>query len=360
MSLAGAIGQVPGGVPFHTLLQNENGKKAFYDQPGYGERTLADFKAKRTPVTFICNTEFRIVRFVKQILSIIIFPIYLYKMAHSLVGRRILPIFDVTKKNDDPLPTAQNIEDENEKFKPITVEVDGVEIDGLITGTPATLNNGRWILMSSNDNNGNKYPICSYEFQSSLSANMLTFNFPDIKNSSGRISRQAMVKAYQAMLKFLESDNGIKAKEIIGFGHSYGAAIQAEALSTHKLRDGIKYVFVTSRAFSSLTKVPAILKSRINSLLVKLFGWNVDVTKFTANLKAPEVTVDPFDNNDKILSTRESRYGQVQPPRPDTYRVCVADGHNTFNDVQFITQQVGKYLGISWTTSAEKKAINSA
>lgn len=105
--------------------------------------------------------------------------------------------------------------------------------------------------------------------------------------STGMPNREAMAKAYNAVLSFVEDQNaGLGAKEIIGYGFSIGGGVQGEALKTHPLRQDVSYVFVKDRTFSSIAKVIPVLGP-----LIKLFGWNISPTDSSRALQAPEIII---------------------------------------------------------------------
>ncbi len=99
-----------------------------------------------------------------------------------------------------------------------------------------------------------------------------------------------LFKAYQAMLNALEDQkNGMAAREIIPYGHSIGAAIQAEALSHHSFKKGIKYVVVKSRTFDELVKIVFKFYGLLAGLTVQLLNWNIKLVNASKNLKVPEI-----------------------------------------------------------------------
>ena len=277
-----------------------NGRNAFYNQPNYLDVTQRDFaQNKPLPVNYTWNTENKLTRIAKQVLSIIIFPIVIHKLLHALIGKVVLlpassPIlmgYSENHAND----SRSNISLDGEwKYKRITVEVDGYKIDAMIVGKESTLNNGRWVLASNG--NGEFYEdklSNSYSFKQILSdvrGNAIVFNYPGVGASSGLPNRQAMAKAYLAMLAFLEDrEKGIGAKEIIGYGHSIGGGVQGDALKTHKLKEDVRYVFVKSRTFSDLSTAASILTNRLSGFLVKMLGWNMDPVESSKKLRAPEI-----------------------------------------------------------------------
>ena len=279
--------------PFKEIL---NGEKAFYNQPDYLQATRRDFAQNEPmPVNYKLVTEYNIIRIAKQIFSIIIFPILIHKFVHALVGKIvILPastpgIMGLPESHATDSRSKIRLEDDW-KYKRITVEFDGYKLDAMIVGRASTLNNGRWVLASNGNGEFYEDTLGSHDFKQILSAvkgNAIVFNYPGVGASSGLPNRQAMAKAYRTMLNFLEDrENGIGAKEIIGYGHSIGGGVQGDALKTHKLKKDVKYVFVKSRTFSNLSTLAHL---RGLGFLVKLLGWNMDPVESSKKIQAPEI-----------------------------------------------------------------------
>lgn len=281
---------------FRDILVGEN---AFYKQSNYIRITKNEMAQKTLlPSSYISNTEYKIITLIKQILSIIIFPIGIYNLIHSLIGRVFfLPSSSNIYKNAANI-SRQNIElESNWKYKRITLEVDGYKIDAGIIGKENTFNNNKWVLASLG--NGEIYEDQLHydgELKAILSktqANGIVFNYPGVGASTGSPNRKAMEKAYRVILAFLEDDkNGIGAKQIIGYGYSLGGGVQGDALKVHKLKKGIKYVFVKSKTFSNMSKlVTSLMKSRILGFLIKPIGWNMGSIESSKKLQASEITM---------------------------------------------------------------------
>lgn len=287
--------------PHSTSLKDMlNGDKAFYNQSDYLDATRRDFVQKKSlPVNYTWNTENKTIRIAKQIFSIIIFPIGIYKLLHVLAGKvALLPASSpslIGCSENYANDSRSNISLYDEwKYKRITVEVDGYKIDATIIGKASTLSNGRWMLYSNG--NGEFYEDkLSYihdfrQILSKINSNAIVFNYPGVGASSGLPNRQAMAKAYRAMLNLLEDQkSGIGAKEIIGYGHSIGGGVQGDALKTHELKKDVKYVFVKSRTFSDLSTAASILTIKLLGFLVKMLGWNMDPVESLKKLQAPAI-----------------------------------------------------------------------
>jgi hypothetical protein len=290
--------QPPQTMPFKDILDGVN---PFYDQPDYLEATKRDFSQKESlPVSYTWNTQHKIIRVAKQILSIIIFPIAIYNLIHALVGKiALLPastptLFGFGENHADDSRSQISL-NSVWKYKRFTAEVDGTMIDATIVGKASTLNNGRWVLASNG--NAEYYEdklLNSFEFRrilAELKGNAIVFNYPGVGASSDLPNRQTMAKAYRLMLKLLEDqEKGIGAKEIIGYGFSIGGGVQGDALNEHKLKKEIKYVFVKSKTFDELSTTAAFLtRIQLVSFLIKIIGWNMGSVESSKKLQAPEI-----------------------------------------------------------------------
>lgn len=278
-----------------------SGEHAFYKQKNYEKVTSREMACSFpvNEISYTYNTENKVWRIVKAIFSIILFPIGFYQLSHALAGKLIVPASSpfLTGIASDDLDKARKSLSLNEewKFKRISVQVDGYTIDATIMGKANTLDNGRWILASNGNGEFYEGKLRNVSFKkiiSELNGNALVFNYPGVGASSAMPNRNAMAKAYRAMLNFLEDQNhGIGAKEIIGIGHSIGGGVQGDALKLHQLKKGIKYVFVKNKTFSNLSDTVSHLMNRPFGFLIKIFGWNMSSIESSKSLKAPEIII---------------------------------------------------------------------
>lgn len=288
-------------TPLKDMLSGEN---AFYNQPNYAKNYIESLKSKKAlPALYSWNTESKVKRYIKLFFSIIIFPIGIYNLLHHIGGKIIFPGCSflqrrhVNKWRDGfeaskHLPFIQKSSFKNLRF---SVEVDGCKIDAEIRGTPETFKKKKWVLFS-NGNNGCHEMSEMGRMIRGLDANILMFNYPGFQASEGSLNRKTVAKTYRAMLKLLEDDvNGIGAKQIIGWGLSAGAAVQAEALKNHRLKEGIAYVFVKDRTFCDLSTEASLLVNRICGFLVWILGWNMDTYASSKKLNAPEFILQTAD-----------------------------------------------------------------
>ena len=326
--------------PFSDRLSGEN---AFYKHPEYITNTRNDLhSAKILPTSYTWNTKHKIMRIAKQILPIFAFSIGLcligkvslikiavvigtYKLIELVAGLLILPASLITlslnssrTESNNRLINKLRVDTLDETIKNkwmckrITIEVDGYKIDSIIIGKPSLLDKGRWTLVSNG--NGMLYEfnmlskhsitlLCGNDdtlkknntlrsILNEYKSNAILFNYPGVGASSGLPNKQAMVKAYRAILTFLEDkEKGIGATEIIGYGHSIGGGIQGEVLKTHSLKNDIKYIFIKDKTFSSLSEQVSLMIGKILGSLIKLLGWEMDSVESSKKLQVKEIII---------------------------------------------------------------------
>ncbi|MBS4167980.1 CPn0927/CPn0928 family alpha/beta hydrolase fold protein [Parachlamydia sp. AcF125] len=366
--------------PYHSLPSTSfkkllGGRKAFYEQPDYVERTRQDLTQTRSlPVHYTWSSENKIVRIAKQIFAILFFPLGIHQLLHNFMGKIAL----VPSSSPQLLRYSKNYANsvrshipltDKWKFKRITIQVDGYKIDAMIAGTASTLNNGRWVLSSLGNAQFYEEQFFSKSFTDmlgELKSNALVFNYPGVGASTGWPNRKAMEKAYRAMLNFLEDqENGIGAKEIIGYSYSIGAGVQSDALKKHPLKKEVKYVFVKGRSFSTLYKTAATLTNRLLAFLVKIFGWNMDSAKVSKKLQAPEIIlqtakVSQYEEikdsskviNDGIIAAQASLAKALLDdkacPTKNKVFIGIPEGHNEeLTNPEFLAKKIESLLETS-------------
>ncbi|MEX0961350.1 MAG: CPn0927/CPn0928 family alpha/beta hydrolase fold protein [Simkaniaceae bacterium] len=325
--------------------------------------------------TYSSDTENILIKTLKIFAYIIIFPYGLYKLFQFIAGLIVVPAWIFTK---DELNEFKNNKIDKElqegsdwKYQTITVKVDEYKIDATIVGKNSTLNNGKWILYSV----GNASPyefffadIDSYdkeykEILTELESNILFFNYPGVGLSSGFPNREAMAKAYKAMLSFLEDrEKGIGANQIIGYGHSLGGAVQADALRTHELKEDIQYVFVKSRTFSDLSTTTSAKCFKPLDSLIKFLGWNMDSAKASKALNAPEIILQTADvksyeilnDNSKIIGdgviNKEAALAEILLNSNEVISenkrfIGIPENHNQdLKDIPFLAKEINAFL----------------
>jgi len=350
---------------FQKLL---SGTHAFYTQSNYLEATQADFASSTClPASYTSNTEIKIVRIAKLILSIIIFPIGIYKLIHGLIGKIVVLSSNIKIKTVDEDRSNINL-DYDWKYKRITIAIDGYKIDAMIVGKPSTFNNGRWVLASNG--NGELYEetlVYDSQFRQILSeikGNGIVFNYPGVGSSTGLPNRKAMANAYRAMLNFLEDQKiGIGAKEIIGYGHSIGGGVQGDALNEHELKPNVKYVFVKNKTFSNLSTTVSCLLCRPIGFLIWIFGWNIDSVNSSKKIQVPEIIIQTTcekvdakeigDSSNIVCdgpihakaSLAKALLDDPSCPKDQKTFIGTNKNHNSsFDDVTFLTDKIKQKL----------------
>lgn len=205
------------------------------------------------------------------------------------------------KQLNEVRPSLQNVMN-NMWVREITIERNGVRYDGLLIGSPKTLQNGRWILQAT----GNSCPIemmADIFGQEYLSAdfNVLMINGPSVGRSGGHADVRTIGEAQEAGLRFLETT--VNAKQIGIAGHSLGASAIGEAILHHNFRNDISYLVVRQYAFDKTSNVVKrimglpILKPFSKYLVLKadLEMDNVLSSRKLAELGIPEVIIQAVD-----------------------------------------------------------------
>lgn len=350
-----------------------NGPAAFYKQPDYEHVSQQEFGQEgHLPVGYTYNTESKIRRFINRILSIsLFFPLGSYQYMQGAIGANaVLP---AAKPQNHGYPQnyayqlRQKLTFEGEwKYKRFTVEVDGLKIDAALMGKSSTFHNGRWVLASNGNLQFYEQKLLDNGFKATMMAlksNAVVFNYPGVGASLGSPTRSTMVKAYRAMMKFLEDEkNGIGAREIIGIGHSIGGGVQGAALNGYELRKDIKYVFVKSRTFSNIRQFVGHMLSSSAASLPAMFDWNLDSVESSKQLSVPEIilqtaNVEKYElltDSAKIISDgvipaeaslAKALLDDQACPRVNKVFIGIPEGHNeSFTDNAFIANQIEKLL----------------
>lgn len=354
-----------GPMPFHAIL---GGEEAFYNSPDYVANTQRDFAHEGPlPASYRVTTEAKIFRVVKQVLAIVLFPVGIYQWLHSLVGR--IALLPASCPNAHKRRQIMRIHhnpplDSNWAIKRFTLEVDGCTIDAAIVGQRSTLNNGRWTLVSTgNGEFYEEYLSGVRGFQDVLTGiqgNALLFNYPSVPD--GWPDRQTIIKAYRAMLAFLEDQNGLAAHEIIGLGHSLGGGVQGEALEGYQLKEGVKHVFVKSRTFSCIHEEASYIGGKFLGFLARFFGWNIGSVESSSHLRAPEIilqtaSVDGYEVlhdsariiSDGVIGARASLATALLDdpscPKDNKVFIGIPEWHNDgFSDPGMLSMTINRLL----------------
>jgi len=301
----------------HSFLQSS---PAYFASEEYFNSTRTDFAQNRAlPTCYEWNSEKQTT--IKKISSTFFYPLLsLHKAIHDKVGQAVfLPasqlefaeLLDIDQKRKE-FDIQDKYNKEKFRYKRFSIQVDGNVIDAALIGTEKTLSNGKWLLAA----NGNAQ---YYEEHLDLSnsdvkcilattkANAIVFNYAGVGLSEGIPNSEMMSKVYRAFLNFLEDENGLKAKQIIAYGHSIGGAVVANAMKDHLIQKTennertTPTVVVISRAFSSVFVTAQNLlekkdfKSRSMGYLMgcatQLVGWNMQTAKDLENANIPQIII---------------------------------------------------------------------
>ncbi|KAF3361677.1 hypothetical protein PHSC3_001800 [Chlamydiales bacterium STE3] len=346
------------------------GKDAFFENPDYLETTEAEFKEDHPlQSSYECNIGHKTTRFANRILPYIFFPIAFKRFLHSLAGYIVLLPAARYSKKDLSIERVETDLNDEWKYKRLSIKCNGNLIDAVILVKKSTASNGRWTIGSFG--NGENYEsYLSYyrrdyfkEMLSEVESNAILFNFPGVGASAGFPNRDAAIRAYRAVLTFLEDQKeGIGAREIIGFGHSIGAGIQAEAVKRHESKKEIQYVWVKSRTFGSTAHLAKEISGKAGSLSLRILGWNIDTLDASKNLKDPEIIIQStrfeeddyqiFDSaenimDDGIIGAKSSLAASLLAgghTKNKTF-IGVPDGHNdALSDPEFIADRIREDL----------------
>lgn len=303
--------------PFSQLL---TGEQAFFNQDDYFDKTKKEMsQVERLPVTYTCNTDkwkkkVNLIEGAKLFFSNVAFPMPFYKTLQGIATEFVLPSSGVAVKvnRQYEVERCKGLHEFwwNWKSKRLTIAVDGHEIDVVIMVEPRYLEKKRWVLYSPGNTDFYEHTLVNdslKNFLKATQANLITFNYPGVLGSSGIPNKTTMEKAYRAVLTFLEDDEyGIGAKQIFGLGHSIGGGVQGEALKKHKLKDGVKYVFIKIQTFSSIKQLVSLNYNKFLGSLITTLNLNLDSVKSSKSLKVPEIIVQTADVAEAtVLKTKD-------------------------------------------------------
>ena len=242
-------------------------------------------------------------------------PLTICRNIHGLIGRKILRVVIKKRSRDTKLQDIYKklTIDGSAWFtiKQYKIKIDGAEINAF--ALIRKIQTDRWCLIS---NGLGGRAINRLEDSTDLSdkfkANMLVFDYPGTGDSTGIPSRKALTRTYQAMLRVLQER--WQVKQLILYGHSFGAGVQAEGIRSYNFQPGVDVVAIKSRTFSSLTvAAKALAKNRVREILKKnkfsgflaekasvlcgrvaqlfifLAGWYVNTAEASRKLCIPEI-----------------------------------------------------------------------
>jgi len=234
-------------------------------------------------------------RITKDCLSVLFFPIGIYRIVHSLLGRAIVS----SSRRSNP-PRWQRAVPLTRPFPPFkyiihekSIDVDGTKVSFFIVNRITEGGNKKWTMRALGNAEFAEQASNEQSFIQHLEetkSNGIVFNYPGVGRSDRWGSRSTMVKAYKAMLAMLEDKkNGIGAEEIELYAHSIGTGVQGEALKDHNFKSDIRYRVHFSRGLSSLQATVHHMICKPLGWLVCLMGWNFDATAAMENLRRKNI-----------------------------------------------------------------------
>ncbi|WP_420421070.1 CPn0927/CPn0928 family alpha/beta hydrolase fold protein [Simkania sp.] len=311
-----------------------HGSNAFYKQTNYVEKAKEELRTNQAPAPMhVIETGNKVWRIAQQVFfavgclcfcymalhklgsffqffrdyglpyvplaaQLVLFPFTFPHLIHGLVGLATVPgsilslfVSSSWRKEID----VERLNDQGFKIKRFSIQVDGYTIDAVMMGR--NLESDCWMLVSGG--NGEFYEVLGHPemgeyiqdqlttFLDALETNAIYFNYAGVGASSGLPNRDIMVKAYEAFLKILEED--IKAKTILGYAHSIGGGVQAEALKNHEFKEGVRYLFMKSRTFTDFADTAAEVLFKPIDTLIRFVRWNFETLKSSVELKCPEL-----------------------------------------------------------------------
>ena len=289
-------------VPLRPMVLSGSG--AFYCQRDYIEKTRTELAAQGPlPPTEIFDSSSKTVRIIKGVFPKILVPWWMYDFFHTSFGSLFFQPSVSATIAEQARPRI-NLDSEWKYFR-FSIVVDGVPVDAMVVGRPSTFTNGRWtlaslgitriyecLLIDSPEQVCPGHPPGLAPLQQLLSktqSNAILYNYPGMGASGGFLNLPAMVKAHEALLRFIEDQ--LHACVIIDKGHSFGGAVQAEAWRTHKVKGDVSYVLVKDR--SPLYVIDAVqnLAGRFFAIAGKILGWNIRTPASSDTLQVPEIHV---------------------------------------------------------------------
>lgn len=302
-----------------------SGSEAFYNQPDYVATTQAELAAQKPlPPSQLYEFSSNAARVTKEAFSVILFPWKIYQYLHTAFGNEFFKPSASAIVAEKARPRIKL--NSNWKYRRFTVLVDNKPIDAMLIGRPSTLANGRWMLVSLGikrvyealliDNPEQISPelfpglASLQQLLTQTSCNAVCYNYPGMGASAGPINREAMERAHEALLRFLE--DRLCAHVIIDKGHSYGGGNQATVWSTHKVKKNVSYVLIKDRSFLNLNDAMTNFGGRIVSLAGIILGWNVQTLASSDALSWPEIHICSVKGIDK--PQRFTFPSQIAPP----------------------------------------------
>lgn len=274
------------------------GKTPFYEDPNYAEVTDRELSTKHCPKqsAFVLETRSktkRVAEVLFTLLSIIIFPILIYRAIRVLIGFVVVPSKLMkeaqAEANDHRKTMRTTLEKVNRVVKRIQVKADETEVDAYIVGTKKSLKESkRWILYSPGNGEIIESSIVHnhlHRLAEKLNANLLFYNYPGVQGSRGWTTKKTLTKAHTAMMTLLES----VGEETITFGNSLGGGVLGQSMESYKPKK--KVVIVQRQTFGNLPDTGSAVAFRLAGPLMRFFGWNLTSERSARDSSVPKIVL---------------------------------------------------------------------
>ena len=349
--------------------------------------------APKEPI-WVCDTESRVVRIAKDILSVLIFPIGIARVLHRIVGNFIVPAARITKglailsfvakipvlgtfaaalktEIEDVVKQKFNESLRDWNVQRVAIHVDGRVVDAAIvtrkakvdiegtTDEATKVRESRWTLISGG--NGEYIQFLSHlNVVGCLQSNAVYYNYPGVMGSTGNPSRSTIAKTSRVMLQFLQGP--LHARQIIWYGHSLGGGVQ-EAFSDHYR--GTNYCLVKSRTFSQLSKVVQDMFGgyRIIRILVQVLGWNMNPLASVQREEVHQVILQTASISDQIIGdtviSKEASLAVACEANDQTAILPIREWHNEqLQDKDYHVKDGDQEINYIGTLKRLKEAVN--
>jgi hypothetical protein len=267
--------------------------------------------------TTVKNKKFFITikKIISFLISIILFPLDLFRKASRYVAQRIFMsciypaqsylFFKSRIKSLNlqlaSLNSAQNLWAQHFVFRQVTLERDSIRYSGLLVGHISTLNNRKWALQAVGNCTLIEDVVCTYaRYYFNNQCNLLLINGPSVGASQGQATPLTMGQAQEIGIYFLEQ--AIQARSIFLVGHSLGAASIAQAILQHTFKQDINYTVISQNSFDQISHVAA-----------EIIGWSTCSKKIISELvKWSGCEIDLLEASKKFLKLFSNQVGRSQ------------------------------------------------
>ncbi|AAD19066.1 CHLPS 43 kDa protein homolog_3 [Chlamydia pneumoniae] len=281
-------------------------------------KQLSDFSKKHPILTKIVTI---IVKIFKLLIGLIIPPLGIYWLCQLVCSLALFPrssmLYSVLKTCFKKYRLEQEIQDYFVKnldpsfkdpavseSKRITIQQDHLTIDTLAIHF-STARPKRWLLISLGSGDfledmiglKDSLFLSWKELAKLLGANILIYNYPGVKSSTGKLNLENLATAHNLCAKYLQDKiQGPGANEIITYGYSLGGVVQSAALQKNPFTNSeTSWVAVKDRAPHSLPAAANSFFGPIGKLIAVLARWKMDAEKNSRELPCPEILVYSAD-----------------------------------------------------------------